>query len=268
MPSGIERVPWDVSNADGYLLCFDIPFGPDRPGCYACHYLGIAPVTVESRLRKHAQGQGAKLTAYARKAGIGWTLTRIWTDIDRNEERRLKEHADIRWCPRCRTERIMAQRDPAFGAAISAAKDSYRASVEAGRLAREQAVTRSAGTRRWNQTVADAHEQMRRDRHEAATAWLANNRQFHLRKTSLECVVNETPVITPPMRGRQAVLDAAAAERANAWPDGFTAAKSELADPDSVTSPDEPWAMTDAGLLIPGHQLVAAGAGDWQAEAG
>jgi hypothetical protein len=268
MPSGIERVPWDVSNADGYLLCFDIPFGPDRPRCHADHYLGIAPVTVESRLRRHGQGKGSKLTAHARKAGIGWTLTRVWEDIDRAEERRLKDNAGMHWCPRCCTERVMAARDPAYGLAIATAKEQYRATIGAGRTARERAASKGAATRVWNKAVQSAHEQMQQARHQAAATWVAAHPRPGLRRAAIECVVNGTPVVTPPMRARQAVLDAAAAERANAWPDGFTPAKNEAADPDSVTSPDEPWAMTDAGLLVPDHQLVAAGSGDWQAEAG
>jgi hypothetical protein len=269
MASGIERIPWGVDHADGYLVCFDIPLGDDsRPGACANHYDGIAPVGLESRLRKHGQGKGAKLTAHARRAGIGWTLTRIWEDIDRAEERRLKENAGMHWCPRCCTERVMAARDPGYGLAIAEAKAQYRTDVEAGRAAREQAASKSAGARVWNRAVQSAHEQLQAARHNAAEAWIANNPRPGLRRSSLACVLNGTPVVTPPMRARQAVLDAAAAERANAWPDGFTPAKSEAADPDSVASPEEPWAMTDAGLLVSDHQLVAAGSGDWQAEAG
>lgn len=269
MASDVERIPWDVDHADGYLVCFDIPLGDDsRPGASANHYDGIAPVGLESRLRKHSQGKGAKLTAHARRAGIGWTLTRIWEDIDRTEERRLKDNAGMHWCPRCCTERVMAVRDPAYGLAIAEAKAQHRADVEAGQAAREHAASKSAGTRVWNKAVQSAHEQLQATRHGAAKAWIAAHPRPGLRRSSLECVLDAKPVVTPPMRSRRAVLDAAAAEQANAWPEGFTPPKSEAADPSSVTEPEhDPWAATESGLVVPSRQLVAAA--PWaEAEAG
>jgi hypothetical protein len=269
MTSLIERIPWGVDHADGYLLCLDIPLGDDsRPGACANHYDGIAPVGLESRLRKHSQGKGARLTAHARRAGIGWTLTRVWEDIDRTEERRLKGNAGMHWCPRCCTERVMTARDPEYGLAIAAAKEQYRATVEAGRAARDQAASKSAATRVWNRAVQSAHEQLQAARRDAAEAWIAAHPRPGLRRGALACVVDGTPVVTPPLRARQAVLDAAAAERANAWPDGFTAARSEAADPTSMTEPEhDPWTATESGLAVPSRQLVAATA--WaEAEAG
>ena len=159
MTSGIDRISWDINHASGYLLCFDVPFGPVDPGCHADHYDGIADV-LRRRLSRHEQGKGAKLTAYARRAGIGWTLTRIWENIDRTEERRLKANCGMAWCPRCRTEKVMAKRDPAYGQAIAAAKAQYQATVGTARAAWEQAASRSAGTRLWNRAVATAHEEL------------------------------------------------------------------------------------------------------------
>jgi hypothetical protein len=204
MSAAIERIPWDVDHADGYLRCLDIPLGDDsRPGACANHYDGIAPVGLESRLRKHSQGKGAKLTAHARRAGIGWTLTRIWEDIDRIEERRLKENAGMHWCPRCCTERVMAAQDPAYGQAITAAKAQYQATVQAGRIARQEASSKSAGTRAWNRAVEEAREQLQQTRHDAAAEWVAAHPRPGLRAAALACVVDGTPMVTPPMRARQ-----------------------------------------------------------------
>src|SRR5258708_20311629 len=99
MTPEIERVSWDLDHAEGYLLCFDVPLGPDRPGCHADHYLGISDV-LPRRLSRHNQGKGAKLTAHARQAGIGWTLTRVWEDIDRTGARRLKANSGMACSPR------------------------------------------------------------------------------------------------------------------------------------------------------------------------
>ena len=239
MTSGIDRISWDINHASGYLLCFDVPFGPVDPGCHADHYDGIADV-LRRRLSRHEQGKGAKLTAYARRAGIGWTLTRIGENIDRTEERRLKANCGMAWCPRCRTEKVMAKRDPAYGQAIAAAKAQYQATVGTARAAWEQAASRSAGTRLWNRAVATAHEELQAARHEAAQAWISAHPRSGLTRAGLACVLDATPVVTPPMRARRAVLDAQAAATARAWPDGFLPDGAERGTPDSLTDPDDP----------------------------
>ena len=261
MSPGVAQVPWDIKHADGYLLCFDVPFGPNRPKCHADHYLGIAPV-LTNRLSKHSKGRGSKLTAYARRAGIGWTLTRIWEDIDRNEERRLKDHCGMAWCPRCRTERVIAKRDPAYGRAIAAAKAQYQATVEAGRLAREQAASRSAGSRLWNRAVATAHEELQAARHEAAAAWIAQHPRPGFRLAALACVLDGTPVVTPPMRARRAALDAEAAASVRTWPEGFLRAGAERPDPGNLTDPDDPWSWpAPEAPSRPPRELIVATAG-------
>jgi len=74
----------------------------DEPIAHALHYRGWTldnlsqligarhdDPGIETRLRSHASGQGARLLAVARERGIGWTI--VWTAPgDRNEERRLK----------------------------------------------------------------------------------------------------------------------------------------------------------------------------------
>ena len=50
----------------------------DPPGyAHARHYTGWT-ADLAARLALHEQGQGARLLAVARAAGIGWTLARTW----------------------------------------------------------------------------------------------------------------------------------------------------------------------------------------------
>jgi hypothetical protein len=96
-----------------YLLAFDRPVG------HAWHYRGWTgdPLTrtwrlglrsdaarLPKRLRRHAQGRGARLPAVARGRGIGWTLA-WFAEGDRNEERRKKNSGSYsrRDCMFCAT---------------------------------------------------------------------------------------------------------------------------------------------------------------------
>lgn len=78
-----------------YLLHFSTPYK------HAAHYLGFSTDLV-GRLAEHAAGQGARLTQVVKQAGIGWSLTRVWPNATRFDERRLKnKHASPRLCPAC-----------------------------------------------------------------------------------------------------------------------------------------------------------------------
>jgi predicted GIY-YIG superfamily endonuclease len=78
-----------------YLLHLDAPgFG------HAKHYTGWT-ADLAARLALHEQGQGARLLAVARAAGIGWTLARTWPG-SRARERQLKRQGGAsRRCPMC-----------------------------------------------------------------------------------------------------------------------------------------------------------------------
>ncbi|WP_306359512.1 hypothetical protein [Nocardia sp. CC227C] len=83
-------------NVDGtvYLLHFDRPYG------HAKHYTGWT-TDLESRLADHRSGNGARLMAVIREAGIGFSLARTWTGT-RSRERQLKrEGGAARRCPMC-----------------------------------------------------------------------------------------------------------------------------------------------------------------------
>lgn len=85
----------DAPRGTVYLLCFDRPFH------HAKHYIGWTD-NLNARLRRHRQGNGSKLIAAAKAAGIGFTLARTWDNVTRHEERRLKNYGSAcRHCPRC-----------------------------------------------------------------------------------------------------------------------------------------------------------------------
>lgn len=86
-----------------YLLHFDTPFG------HARHYTGWA-TNLTARLTHHASGTGARLTQVAAAAGIGWSLARTWTSVDRNFERQRKNRGGAaRQCPVCQGKATPAQ---------------------------------------------------------------------------------------------------------------------------------------------------------------
>jgi predicted GIY-YIG superfamily endonuclease len=77
-----------------YLLHFDQPYR------HARHYIGWT-LDLAARLAEHARGQGARLLAVVRDAGIGWRLARTWPGT-RARERQLKRQGGAsRRCPCC-----------------------------------------------------------------------------------------------------------------------------------------------------------------------
>jgi len=79
-----------------YLLHYDEPIS------HAQHYNGWA-LDVEERANEHARGtSGAKLPAEFHRLGIGFTLARVWPNVDRHFERKLKNRKNGRaLCPIC-----------------------------------------------------------------------------------------------------------------------------------------------------------------------
>ena len=91
-----------------YLLHLDRPLaaGRNQHGApLAAHYLGwTASRDVSRRVGLHRRGQSrSKYMLAALREGVGFTLARVWPDVDRNFERRLKlRKASGRLCPVCR----------------------------------------------------------------------------------------------------------------------------------------------------------------------
>lgn len=82
-----------------YLLCFD------RNYHHAKHYIGYVDGgldDLEERVKRHKSGDGARLLQVITEAGIGFKVTRVWPDGDRNFERRLKNRKNSKkLCPLC-----------------------------------------------------------------------------------------------------------------------------------------------------------------------
>jgi hypothetical protein len=85
-----------------YLLHFD------RPYKHARHYLGFARdvPTMHERIDAHyaaTEGDGThhRLMVVIRRAGISFTLARVWPDGTRADERRKKQSGHARRCPIC-----------------------------------------------------------------------------------------------------------------------------------------------------------------------
>lgn len=105
-----------------YLLHFE------RPLRHAQHYIGSTPDHgLERRMREHATGRGAKLTAAVARAKIPMTLARLWYSPDRRHETKLKAAKNARsLCPVCRSGEsdnpvLTASTEPAGTPAWSAA---------------------------------------------------------------------------------------------------------------------------------------------------
>lgn len=77
-----------------YLVHFE------RPYQHARHYVGWSS-QMERRHKDHANGNGSKLLAAVRAAGIPWVIARTWQGT-RTEERRIHSaRANCRKCPIC-----------------------------------------------------------------------------------------------------------------------------------------------------------------------
>lgn len=80
-----------------YLLHFEPRFR------HAGHYLGVTNRDdVTARVAEHVRGEGAVLTRYARRAGCELTLVRVWSNVPRKTEMRLKGRGLAPLCPICK----------------------------------------------------------------------------------------------------------------------------------------------------------------------
>jgi predicted GIY-YIG superfamily endonuclease len=82
-----------------YLMHFD------RPYHHARHYIGYTD-NMDARLARHHAGNGSKLLAEVRKAGIGYEMVRTWEGVGRDFERHLKNQKNApRMCPVCKARK-------------------------------------------------------------------------------------------------------------------------------------------------------------------
>jgi predicted GIY-YIG superfamily endonuclease len=82
-----------------YLIHFD------RPYHHARHYIGYTD-DMDARLARHHAGNGSKLLAAVRKAGIEYEMVRTWEGVGRDFERELKNQKNApRLCPVCKARK-------------------------------------------------------------------------------------------------------------------------------------------------------------------
>lgn len=82
--------------------CYLIHICP--PYKHARHYLGWtqADNTGQRRFDRHKAGNGSPLIKAALQAGSSCTISRLWHNVDRNFERKLKNRKESPYlCPLC-----------------------------------------------------------------------------------------------------------------------------------------------------------------------
>ena len=100
-----------------YLICFSRPYQRVR------HYAG-STTNLTGRMKEHSRGQGARLMAVIKDAGIAWQLVAAWKG-GRKEERSFKNRKNAASeCPLCRPA-YLARR-----AAQQRARDARRQEIE------------------------------------------------------------------------------------------------------------------------------------------
>lgn len=83
-----------------YLLHFDPPFR------HAGHYVGYTSRDdVGERFAEHASGRGARMVKFAVAAGCQIKLARIWRDVPRKHELKIKGRSVRPLCPLCHPTR-------------------------------------------------------------------------------------------------------------------------------------------------------------------
>lgn len=79
-----------------YVIHFDEPYK------HAKHYTGYAENDVDERIIKHDAGKGANLMRVVTEAGIGFKIAKVYYNVDRKFERRLKNRGGAsKHCPIC-----------------------------------------------------------------------------------------------------------------------------------------------------------------------
>ena len=97
LPARSADIEVDSGQGGCYLLHFD------RPYRHAAHYTGWS-IDIVERIRRHREGNGARLVEVVTQAGIDFVVARVWIGADRVKERRLKRSGGAsRYCPVCKS---------------------------------------------------------------------------------------------------------------------------------------------------------------------
>ena len=83
-----------------YLLHFEKPYKTEKRTIQ--HYIGFCERDLPQRMERHYKGQGSKLLRAVIKSGICVYPSRIWENVERNFERKLKNRKNAKkLCPTC-----------------------------------------------------------------------------------------------------------------------------------------------------------------------
>jgi hypothetical protein len=107
----LKKYPLSTALVDVYLLHFSKPFG------HAKHYVGVTKRGIEERVKEHQSGtKGAHLCKLVRQAGIDLILARVWIQVPRYFELKLKNRGKASVCPICKAAKREAARHAAGAA--------------------------------------------------------------------------------------------------------------------------------------------------------
>lgn len=71
---------------------------------HAQHYIGWTK-DVDARLERHLAGHGSRLIRAIVRSGIPFEVVRIWENVDRHFERKLKNRKNAKFlCPICKVK--------------------------------------------------------------------------------------------------------------------------------------------------------------------
>ena len=74
---------------------------------HAGHYIGFS-FDVDKRFQAHKEGKGGRLLQVLNEKGIDYKIVRVWENVDRTFERKLKNQKNAwRLCPICSKEKAI-----------------------------------------------------------------------------------------------------------------------------------------------------------------
>lgn len=80
-----------------YLIHFSVPYR------HARHYTGWT-TDLEYRVSEHRKGKGSRLLQVCLSNHIEWEISRVWWDVPREKERRVKRQRKSQCCLLCRMQ--------------------------------------------------------------------------------------------------------------------------------------------------------------------
>ena len=94
----LTKFPLSTKLCNVYLIHFDRPFG------HAQHYVGVTNGDPSERFKTHVGYPDVNLLKHAKAAGVQFQLARVWLQVPRYFEMKLKSRGKRPICPVCRAE--------------------------------------------------------------------------------------------------------------------------------------------------------------------